>query len=501
MLNNVTVWLEQTASKFPDKPAFCDEYKSLTYRGLSSQAKAVAMRLIRLGIFKKPIAVFLPKGADCVAAFMAAAYSGNFYTPVDVDMPKKRVQKILEVLDPKAIITSSELADTLQSYGYEGNMVIFEEAARGEILEKSIAAIQRKCIDTDILYVLFTSGSTGTPKGVAVCHRSVYDYIDWVTDCFKITEEDSFGNQAPCYFDNTILDIYSCIKTGAACYIVPKTLFSQPVRLLEYIKAQQINTIFWVPSALIVVARLKAFQKVNLTGILKRVLFCGEVMPNKQLNIWKHYLPDALYANLYGPTEITDACTYYIVDRAFSDDEPLPIGFPIPNTDVIVLDEKNHLVVGDQSGELCVRGTSLALGYYNNPEKTREAFVQNPLNPHVPELIYRTGDIVKYNERGELIYLARKDFQVKHLGHRIELGEIETAVSSVEGVELCCCLYDEEHRKIVLFLDKPLEKVYINERISQLVPEYMFPNRVIYLECFPLNANGKIDRAALKKLL
>ena len=252
---------------------------------------------------------------------------------------------------------------------------------------------------------------------------------------------------------------------------------------------------------MIVVARLKAFQKVNLTGILKRVLFCGEVMPNKQLNIWKHYLPDALYANLYGPTEITDACTYYIVDRAFSDDEPLPIGFPIPNTDVIVLDEKNHLVVGDQSGELCVRGTSLALGYYNNPEKTREAFVQNPLNPHVPELIYRTGDIVKYNERGELIYLARKDFQVKHLGHRIELGEIETAVSSVEGVELCCCLYDEEHRKIVLFLDKPLEKVYINERISQLVPEYMFPNRVIYLECFPLNANGKIDRAALKKLL
>lgn len=501
MLNNVTVWLEQTASKFPDKPAFCDEYKSLTYRGLSSQAKAVAMRLIRLGIFKKPIAVFLPKGADCVAAFMAAAYSGNFYTPVDVDMPKKRVQKILEVLDPKAIITSSELADTLQSYGYEGNMVIFEEAARGEILEKSIAAIQRKCIDTDILYVLFTSGSTGTPKGVAVCHRSVFDYIDWVTDCFQITEEDSFGNQAPFYFDNSILDIYSCIKTGAACYIVPKTLFSQPVRLLEYIKAQQINTIFWVPSALIVVARLKAFQKVNLTGILKRVLFCGEVMPNKQLNIWKHYLPDALYANLYGPTEITDACTYYIVDRAFSDDEPLPIGFPIPNTDVIVLDEKNHLVVGDQSGELCVRGTSLALGYYNNPEKTREAFVQNPLNPHVPELIYRTGDIVKYNERGELIYLARKDFQVKHLGHRIELGEIETAVSSVEGVELCCCLYDEEHRKIVLFLDKPLEKVYINERISQLVPEYMFPNRVIYLECFPLNANGKIDRAALKKLL
>lgn len=432
---------------------------------------------------------------------MAAAYSGNFYTPVDVDMPKKRVQKILEVLDPKAIITSSELADTLQSYGYEGNMVIFEEAARGEILEKSIAAIQRKCIDTDILYVLFTSGSTGTPKGVAVCHRSVFDYIDWVTSCFHITEEDSFGNQASFYFDNSVLDIYSAIKTGAVCHIIPKRLFSQPVRLLEFLKERRISTIFWVPSAMILVSRLKALRNVDVSGSLKRILFAGEVMPNKQLNIWRTYLPNALYTNLYGPTEITVDCTCYIVDREFLDDEPLPIGFPIPNSDVLILDAEDRLVTGDGRGELCARGTSLALGYYNNPEKTREAFAQNPLNPHVPELIYRTGNIVKYNERGELIYLARKDFQVKHLGHRIELGEIETAVSSVEGVELCCCLYDDEHQKIVLYLDKPLEKTYIKEKISQLLPEYMLPNKIECLDGFPLNANGKIDRVVLKELL
>lgn len=501
MMKNVTEWLDRTAERYPDRTAFTDEGKTVTYAELAAQARAIAGGLIRLGIFKQPVAVFLPKGVDVIVSFMAAAYSGNFYTPVDVDMPEKRVRKILEVLEPEAVITSRELAGVFRGYGFEKAVLVFEEASGEAASAERIAAVQSRCVDTDLLYVLFTSGSTGTPKGVAISHRSVFDYIDWVTDCFHITEEDSFGNQAPFYFDNSVLDIYSSIKTGAACHIIPRKLFSQPVRLLEFLKDRGISTIFWVPSAMILVSRLKALRNVDLSETLKRVLFAGEVMPNKQLNVWRKYLPDVLYANLYGPTEITDACTCYIVDRALSDDEPLPIGFPIPNSDVLVLDEEDRLVTGDRSGELCVRGTSLAMGYYNNPEKTREAFVQNPLNPHVPEMIYRTGDIVRYNERGELVYLARKDFQVKHLGHRIELGEIETAVSSVEGVELCCCLYNHEQQKIVLFLDKALEKSYVNEKIAQMVPEYMLPNRVVCLERFPLNANGKIDRKALQGLL
>ena len=327
------------------------------------------------------------------------------------------------------------------------------------------------------------------------------DYIDWVTETFEITEKDSFGNQAPFYFDNSILDIYSTIKSGATTYIIPKNLFAQPVPLLEYLQEKKINTIFWVPSALIVVAKLKAFRNVDLSGTLQRVLFCGEVMPNKQLNTWRKFLPDVLYANLYGPTEITDACTYYIVDREFADEEPLPIGRPMANTDILVLNDKNEPVTGDEIGELCVRGTSLSMGYYNNPQKTKEAFVPNPLNPYVPETIYRTGDLVKYNEYGEIIYLSRKDFQIKHMGHRIELGEIETAVSSLEEIALCCCLYDEKRQKIVLFIEAELDKAYINERISGLVPEYMLPGKVIALPKMPINANGKIDRVKLKELL
>lgn len=509
MKANVTYWLDETAARFPGKTAYADEKKEITFSQLRAQARAIACELTGLGLFKKPVAIFLEKGVDVLVSFMGAAYSCNFYSPIDVDMPGSRVNKILEVLEPAVVITTGALREVFSAYDYKGEFLLLEEVLASDAgVEKKLSgreadleAARRRGIDTDLLYVLFTSGSTGVPKGVTINHRAVIDYIDWVTETFAITEKDSFGNQAPFYFDNSILDIYSTLKTGATTYIIPKTLFAQPVPLLEYLKEKKINTIFWVPSALIVVAKLKAFKNVDLSDTLRRVLFCGEVMPNKQLNVWRKFLPDVQYANLYGPTEITDACTYYIVDREFSDEEPLPIGFPMPNTDILVLNEKDEPVTGEEPGELCVRGTSLSMGYYKNPEKTREAFVQNPLNRAVPELIYRTGDVVKYNERGEIIYLSRKDFQIKHMGHRIELGEIETAVSSLPEISLNCCLYDEKRQKIVLFIEEELDKAYINEKISHLVPEYMLPNKVIRVEKMPINANGKIDRVKLKEYI
>ncbi len=501
MNTNVTFWLDESAEKFGDKIAFEDDRKKITFKELQRQAKGIASYLLQREILKKPVAIYMEKGVDMLVSFMGTAYSCNFYSPVDIGMPAKRVIKILEVLKPNIVITTNKFKENFKSYGYQGNFLIFENAIETDIQEQQIDAARRKGIDTDLLYVLFTSGSTGIPKGVTITHRAVIDYIDWVIKTFEITECDNFGNQAPFYFDNSILDIYSTIKSGATTYIIPKNLFSQPVLLLSYLKEKGISTIFWVPSALIVVAKLKALQNVDLSDTLKRVLFCGEVMSNKQLNVWRTFLPNAVYANLYGPTEITDACTYYIVDREFSDDEPLPIGFPMENTDILVLNEKNELIVGDEVGELCVRGTSLSMGYYNNPEKTKEVFVQNPLNHSVPEIIYRTGDLVKYNEYGEIVYLCRKDFQIKHMGHRIELGEIEMAVSSLDSIAFCCCMYDEKHQKIVLFIEGKLSKKDVNSKLSSLIPDYMLPDKVIALEKMPINANGKIDRTVLKTLI
>ena len=502
MYASVVEWLEHTYKEMPDKVALVDEEESLTYGMYHDKAVGIGERIIACGYGpKKPVVVYLEKSVKVLVSFMGIAYSGCFYSPIDVDMPLERAHKILEVLEPGIVITSSELKERFDELGYKGEYIIYEETeavSAGKAVDKRVY----ETLDTDLIYVLFTSGSTGMPKGVCITHRGVLDYTDWVCETFKIESSDRFGNQAPFYFDNSILDIYSCMKTGATLYVIPKELFHQPVRLLQYLVDNDINTIFWVPSALMMVSKLKAFRNVDVTGTLKRVLFCGEVMPNKQLNIWRKYLPDALYANLYGPTEITDACTYYIVDREFADDESLPIGYAMKNTQILLLDDEDKLITAPgQVGELCVRGTGVTVGYYKNPEKTAAALVQNPLQDAYEEKIYRTGDLVEYNERGELIYLSRKDFQIKHLGHRIELGEIETAVSSLEGIASCCCLYDEAHSRIVLFVDKDMGKDEINHKLESMIPEYMLPGKVVYMENMPLNANGKIDRVKLKDYL
>lgn len=499
MLYTVTDYLDISALQYPHKICFVDEYRKLTFSELNNEARAIASFLISCGFYKKPILVLFEKSVQCLSLFMGIAYSGNFYTPVDNSMPTTRINKIIESLDPVMIITNSKSKSTADRIIFQRAVAMYEEIVRTSIDDHKIANVRNTIIDTDPLYVLFTSGSTGVPKGVVISHRSVIDYIEWVTDTFGISDEVVFGNQAPFYFDNSVLDIFCTIKNGCTMHIIPEKLFAFPIQLLQYLKDNQINFIFWVPSALCIVANSKALGKVDLSG-LKKVLFAGEVMPNKHLNRWRKQLPQVLYANLYGPTEITVDCTYYIVDREFEDNEPLPIGKPCRNTDILVLNERNQLVEKDEIGELCVRGTSLSLGYYNNTEKTKQAFVQNPVNPYYPELIYRTGDYVKYNEFGELIYITRQDYQIKHMGYRIELGEIETAISSMEDVEACCCLYDETNKKIVLFYVSNKE-INFAEQAKALIPRYMIPSQIIRLEKMPLNANGKIDRTDLREML
>jgi len=504
MRSNILKWLDITAKNYPDKNAIWDTKEEITFSQYRNKALAIARKIIELGLEKEPVVVYLEKSAKVLVSFAGIGYSRNFYSPIDVTMPESRVNKILEVLAPKVVITTKELKEQFSSFDYDGDYIIYDETEIKADDESVVVPVQNKIIDTDLLYVLFTSGSTGVPKGVGITHRAVYDYTDWVTETFEITENDRFGNQAPFYFDNSILDIYSMMKTGAELFIIPSDLFGQPILLLEFIKEHNINTIFWVPSALMMVSRLKAFKEVDVSDVINRVLFCGEVMPTKQLNIWRSYIPNAVYANLYGPTEITDACTYYIVDRELQDDESLPIGIPMENTEIIVLDDNDKYVSPSDTetvGELCVRGTGVTVGYYKNPEKTEAALVQNPLNDAYEEKIYRTGDLVKYNEYGELLYLCRKDFQIKHFGHRIELGEIETAYFSIDNVPAACCLYDEKRSKIVLFTEGEVDKAHIISELEKLVPEYMIPSKFKSVEKMPMNANGKIDRPKLKELL
>ncbi|ELT5784281.1 AMP-binding protein, partial [Campylobacter upsaliensis] len=419
------------------------------------------------------------------------AKSGNFYTLLDEKMPLERIEKIIKVLKPKAFITSKSLNLKLDL-----PTLYTEDFESYERDEEALIKARLKHIDTNLLYVFFTSGSTGLPKGVSISHKSVIDYAFWVSEEFELDENEIIANQAPLYFDNSILDIFPTIKEGGSVHLVPNSLFAFPLKVLEYLENEEVNTIFWVPSVLIYFANTQALEKFKLEK-LKKVLFCGEIMPNKQLNYWRTHLPHTLFANLYGPTEITDVCCFYKVDREFKDDELLPIGKACKNTELLVFDEnKNFIDEAGKKGELYVRGTSLSLGYYNDIEKTKAAFIQNPLHHNYLDLLYKTGDIVAYNEFGELLCYGRLDNQIKFKGHRIELGEIEAVLNSHEKIKNSACIFKDD--KLIAFYESE-EELDLKGFCKQKLPPYMIASSFVRVEKFALNANGKIDRKILSE--
>jgi len=493
-LKNILSYIEQAGTRFPDRIALADETSAYSYQEFLLLAKRIGSRIGKLGVRNQPVAVFLDKTPACAAAFLGVVYSGNFYVVLDSLMPTDRINRIFETLHPAAVITDAAHREQAGAFHFDGEILPFEDAAVYPVSESFLAAVRAEMVETDPLYALYTSGSTGLPKGTVVSHRAVIAYSQWVIDTFDIRETTVFGSQTPFYFSMSVTDLYSALRTGARLQIIPKKFFSFPLMLVEYLNRFAINTIYWVPSALCIVANWDTFAYAKPER-LEKILFAGEAMPCKQLNYWRGHLPDALYANLFGPTETTDICTYYVVDRAFLDDEALPIGQACDNCSVFLLDEAGNEA---DSGELYVRGPFLASGYYNDPERPRAAFVQNPLNLAYPETVYRTGDLASYNGFGELIHLGRRDYQIKHMGYRIELGEIEAAVGAAEGIGACVCVYDAAEDKIVLLYQGEIKTDVLSEQLRRRLPEYMFPSRLIRLKVMPYNANGKIDRAYLK---
>ncbi len=497
MLTNVLQYLEETLPRVPDKIAFANEEMALTFRQVSEHSRAIASHLHREGFYSKPIIVFMKRQPKTIAAFFGTIYSGNYYVPLDEEMPRHRVELIFKTLDPGAIICDETTRALVEEFDYNGKRYLYDEICTAPVDDEALAVIRDKQLDTDPIYIVFTSGSTGTPKGVIACHRSVIDYIEHLSEVLKFNEDTAFGNQTPLYFDACLKEIYPTLKYGATTYLVPKQLFMFPIKLVEFLNEYKINTVCWVVSALTMISSMRTFDKVK-PEYLHTIAFASEVFPIKQFNLWRAALPSARFINLYGPTEVTGICCYYEVDREFSLEESLPVGRPFRNTGIILLDENDKEPAPGEQGEICVRGTCLTLGYYRNPEKTNETFVQNPLNDLYPELIYRTGDIGMYNERGELVFLSRKDYQIKHMGHRVELGEIEANVNMVEGVRQAACIYNAQRGRITLCYTGALTEKELMTALKESLPRYMLPNRTIRLEEMPYTANGKLDRTALK---
>ena len=499
MQKNILQYLEQAVAKCPDKVAFANEEMGLTFLQTYDTARRIGSFLHAEGFYKQPVVVFMQKHPTTLATFFGVMYSGCYYVPLDSEMPMHRIELIFKTLQAGALICDDTTAQIAKELNFQGKIYNFAAILDTEINEAALADIRDKQLDIDPIYIVFTSGSTGVPKGVMACHRSVIDYVENLCTVLKIDENTVFGNQTPLYFDAYLKEVIPTLKYCATTVLIPKQLFMFPIQLVEFLNTHKINTLCWVVSALTMISSFRAFDTVK-PQYLKLIAFASEVFPIKQFKRWREALPEARFINLYGPTETTGICCYYEVDREFAEDETLPIGRPFDNTEIILLDENNKVPPVGEQGEICVRGTRLTLGYYCNPEKTAEAFVQNPLNNLYPELIYRTGDLGKMNQRGELEFAGRKDYQVKHMGHRIELGEIEVIVNMHPQVGSACCIFDGDKKKIVLYYTGDIDVAELTGYIKQKLPRYMVPNVTRQLEAMPLTPNGKIDRNGLKTL-
>ena len=506
-MRNVLEYLEEGALKSnPDGVAIQDGDRSVSFRQLSDKARALGTLIARqCGSSNQPIAVFLPKSLEVVVSDLAILYSGNFYTNIDDKTPSERLERLLRNIQPVLLITSQQAADPLRKVVPPSTVllcideVVLEPiACDSTLLDK----IRRRMIDTDPICLINTSGSTGTPKSVVLSHKGTLDFMNWCFKNFEFEAKDRIGSLSPLHFDIYTLELIVALSTGSSIFLIPERTAAFPAFITEFLHLHQISFVFWVPTIMVNIANLGLLESTPLPN-LRRVFFAGEVFPTKQLNVWRRALPHTEFVNLYGPIEIHVDCTFFILDRPFADNEPIPIGFPCSNTEILIITDDNRIANEGELGELCVRGTSLGLGYYNNPDLTAKVFCQNPLHNKYQDFIYRTGDLAYRNDRGEIMFAGRKDFQIKHSGYRIELGEIETAVVALDEIRNACAVYDSIKKEIVLFFESPIDLSSgdLRSRLQTSLPKYMIPTRYIRVDELPRNPNGKIDRNQLSTSL
>lgn len=498
MFMHVLEYLEKTAQT-AEPGKVMDEFQEMTYPQLLRISRKVGSGLSDKNILNQPVAVLLEKSVDALSAFFGILYAGGFYTLFNPELPKERLSQMQSVLQAPFVITDETHQALALTIFEKDKVLLIHDLQQAESAPKRLQEIRAQHIDTSPLYINFTSGSTGTPKGVVISHKSVLDFIDVFTEEFSITQKDVIGNQAPLDFDVSVKDIYSAIKTGADLVLIPKHLFSSPAKLLDFICEHEITTMIWAVSALCLISTFHGLDY-RIPQSVNKVLFSGEVMPLKHLKTWMEHLPHAEFINVYGPTEITCNCTYHRVERGKAYADGIPIGKAFKNERVFLLDEADRLIrEAGKPGEICVGGTAVGLGYYNAWAQSSEKFTQNPLHNRYFDRIYRTGDLGKYDENGNLYFSGRKDFQIKYKGHRIELEEIEKAMSEASGVERACCVFDEEKGALYGFYIGNAERKALHLELKAHLPVFMIPGKLVQKEAFPLTKNGKTDRKALKQ--
>ena len=519
-MHNLLDYLEYSAQCHPEKIAFADEKESITFAALVKLGRSIGTAIINrtAGITNKPVAVVTDHRAADIAAFVGVLYAGCFYVPLDGTAPGEYLETRINSINPVMTINARNISElpcagrdnaaqanagrdnTTQANTGQVNAGhnITSEQDGPDFDTVGLVRVRRSVLSTDPAYAIFTSGSTGVSKAAVVSHGAVVNLAEWLTDTFGFNEDTIFGGQCPFYFDASVKEIYSGLKNACTVWLIPKKLFMFPMKVMQYVQDHNVNVLPWAVSAMKIVANSDVLERIAPSGI-EHVIFGGENMPAKILNIWKNAMPLSSFTNVYGPSEITVDCSYYTVDRDFDDWESIPIGGPTRNAQLLLLDEDGTPVSDGEPGEIYVRGAGVGLGYLLDDERTSAAFMQNPLNRAYRDIVYRTGDIARRNEYDELVFLSRADYQVKHMGSRIELGEIETAAAGLEGVALACCIYDKDEGRILLFYEGTACEDVIIRLMRERLPRYMQPAAAIKLAVMPSTPNGKIDRLQVRE--
>ncbi len=495
-MRNILELLQRAVETHPQKIAIVDRERKVTFAELCIQAKKIGAVIKQHGLMNSPIGVIAERNADTLIFFFAVLFSGNFYIPIDPDMPPEKKRHIFEDADLKIILGTPGMHDMLSSVAFSGTYITQNDISDDLVSIPNVGG-------DDPAYMVYTSGSTGIPKGVLKSHKALLSFVQAYNETFDFSPDEIIGNQTPFYFDASAKDIYMMVQLGCTLDILPSTLFTLPPDLIDYLNEHQVSFASWVPTVLSLVSQLNPFSYVKPTT-LKKIFFVGEVMPMKHLNKWRAALPDIQYVNLYGQSELAGVCCYYEVTGPFLDTDTLPMGKPLCNCSIYLLNGDHIVTQPNEIGELYICSDAIALEYFHDPEKTKNCFVYRDFGSG-PVRCFKTGDLAQYDEQGNLIFASRTDLQIKHMGHRIELGEIETIAGALEEVHRCCCVYDSDKRKIVLFCqlaqDAQLNGIDIRRLLREKLSDYMLPAKVIVMEQLPLNANGKIDRQKLKNAI
>ena len=524
MIYTLSQLLSKTAARFPDKDAVVFQDQTLSYRQLDELSNQVAHTLKKCSV--RPgdrVGIYINKSIPSVISIFGILKADAVYVPLDPWAPPKRLGYIIENCDIRCLLTGSDKMNFVarmidetsplerivltDSGPYSAEIPGVEMILWDAVQTEATDTPAQKSIETDLAYILYTSGSTGDPKGVMISHLNAFTFINWAYETVDMWSEDRVANHAPHHFDLSIFDIFVTVKAGGTLYPVPTHTAKFPVKLAEFISKNKISVWYSVPSAWVHMLTHGKMEDFDFSA-LRTIIFAGEVFPIKHLQQLVQQIPHADYYNWYGPTETNVITSYKVENLDPNSNKPVPIGKACENMGVFILDEDGkEITKTGVTGELHGRGSGVAQGYWNDPKKTARLFVQNPLQTNFNERTYRTGDLVQISEDENLIYLGRRDHQVKVQGYRIELGEIENALLNHPQIKEAAvvALKNEQHAtylKTFLTLngEATLSILEIKRHCARFVPRYMIPETIEFCDDLPKTSTGKIDKKSLTDL-